>query len=194
MRQEMKENSPRLDCLESKLSGMIKTETGRISNLLVKRHPGTLFILEDLDLRGCKGQKRFAYRALQKALCAKAPVLVVNPAYTSQECPSCGHVSRQNRHGTEFRCGCCGRKAHADWVGASGILRRSGDKGIGCKDHPSSVKAVLCERHLAWKRAGCGYTRSRLEEPPPLGPGLTTRGLDLGSSTGTGSNLVPRFT
>ena len=185
MRQGFKENSPRLEALESKLSGMIKTETGRIANDLVRRHPDTVFVLEDLDLRGCSGQKRFAYRALATALASKAPVEVVNPAYTSQECPSCGYISRSNRSGIKFHCRSCGRKAHADWVGASGILRRSGDNGIGCADHPSSVKATLRRRFRL-----CRTSRARSStEPAPLGLSLTTEVPGF-PGIGTGSNLV----
>jgi hypothetical protein len=193
MRQGLRENSPRLDVLESRLSGMIKTETGRIANLLVEKHPETVFVLEDLDLQGCRGQKRFAYRALAKALTSKAPVEAVNPAYTSQECPSCGYVSRLNRSGTRFCCRCCGRKTHADWVGASGILRRSGDKGIGCGDHPNSVKAMLRRRFLLRRtspaRLLVPFGGSNLE-PVPLGRSLTV-GVSGDAETSTGSNLVP---
>jgi len=176
MRQGLQENSPRLDCLESKLSGMIKTETGKTANDLVKRHPDTVFVLEDLDLRGCKGQKRFAYRALQKALVDKAPVEVVNPAYTSQECPSCGYISRSNRSGIKFHCRSCGRLAHADWVGASGILRRSGDNGIGCVDRPNRVKTTLQKRYLLRRSSFAGPS----SEPSPLGRSLTTMGSSFG--------------
>jgi predicted RNA-binding Zn-ribbon protein involved in translation (DUF1610 family) len=196
-RQGLKENSGRLDCLESRLSGMIKTETGRIANLLVNRHPNTIFVVEDLDLSGCRGQKRFAYRALHKALSAKAPVEVVNPAYTSQECPSCGFVSRKNRKGTKFQCISCGRKCHADWVGASGILRRSGDQSIGCADHPLSVKATLLRRYTERRKAPrISPARSLApfgepnSEPEPLGRSLTT-GVPASAGAGTGLNLVP---
>jgi hypothetical protein len=41
-----------------------------------------VFVIEDLDLRGCRGQKRFAYRALAHSLETRAPVIRVNPAYT----------------------------------------------------------------------------------------------------------------
>ena len=201
-RQGFRENSPRLDVLESRLSGMIKTETGRIANLLVKKHPGTVFVMEDLDLQGCRGQKRFAYRALAKALSTKAPVETVNPAYTSQECPSCGYVSRLNRSGTKFLCRGCGRKAHADWVGASGILRRSEDKGIGCEDHPNSVKAMLRRRFLLRRQNGGGRAspaRSLISfggsnsEPSPLGRSFTV-GVSPQGGTSTDSNLVPAST
>lgn len=153
-RQGLKENSPRLDRLESKLTGLIKTETGRVVNLIVRQHPDKVFVVEDLDLSGCRGQKRFAYRALQTSLERKAVFQRVNPAYTSQECPSCGYIRRQNRSGVKFVCKSCGRKAHADWVGASGVLRRSEDKSITCDDRTDQVKRILRQRYRDRRKAG----------------------------------------
>lgn len=191
-RQGLKENSPRLNHLESKLSGLVKTETGRIANQIIKKHPDTVFVVEDLNLSGCRGQKRFAYRALQTNLERKAVAQKVNPAYTSQECPSCGYVSRRNRSGIKFTCRSCGRQAHADWVGASGILRRSGDKDIGCGDHPRVVKRVLNERYNL--RRSRGNSSSGLEpEPLPLGQKFNVRGSPFGGGTVTASNSIPRL-
>jgi putative transposase len=48
----------------------------------------------------------------------------VVPFYTSQKCPSCGHVDRGNRLGQEFRCLKCGYADNADMVGARNILTR----------------------------------------------------------------------
>lgn len=50
----------------------------------------------------------------------------VPPAYTSQTCPRCGSVHRENRpkHGEKFRCIECGYADHSDYVGAVNILRR----------------------------------------------------------------------
>jgi putative transposase len=146
-RQGFKDNSPRLDRLESRLTGMVKTMAGECANKLVVAHPGAVFVIEDLDLRGCKGTKRFAYRALHHSLVTKAPCEVVNPAYSSQTCPSCWYVSRANRSGTKFHCRACGRKSHADVVGGQGLLGHSEDKEIQLNDHPSAVKALLRERY-----------------------------------------------
>lgn len=155
-RQGLKHNSSRLDRLESRLSGLVKTETGRISNKLIQKHPDTIFVMEDLNLSGCRGQKRFAYRALQQSLERKAVTEKVNPAYTSQECPSCGHVERGNRSGVRFKCRVCGRKAHADWVGARNILRRSEVKDISCEDHPKRVKQKLRARWMLRRKGRSG--------------------------------------
>jgi hypothetical protein len=158
-RQGFKEDSKRLGRLEQRLSGLTKTATGTIANKLVKAFPDHTFVIEDLDLRGCRGQKRFAYRALQRALVGKAVTDVVNPAYTSQECPSCTSVSRGNRSGIKFVCTCCGRKSHADVVGARNLLGRSEDKQIHSYDHPSVVKRVLGMRYLVKRDSILGHGR-----------------------------------
>lgn len=146
-RQGFKADSRRLWKLERKLSGQIKTVTGEIANKLVTKYPKHTFVVEDLDLSGCKGSKRFAYRALQTSLASKAVTQKVNPAYSSQSCPSCGSVNRKNRHGTSFACRSCGRKAHADFVGGFNLLGRSEDKQIKLSTPVKSVKAVLESRY-----------------------------------------------
>jgi putative transposase len=54
------------------------------------------------------------------------PVLYVDPAYTSQTCPVCGHISRRNRpdRGT-FRCEVCGHAGPADHIAALNIRARA---------------------------------------------------------------------
>ena len=147
-RQNLKINSIRLGILEDKLSGMIKTCTGEISNKLIHDFPNHTFVIEDLNLRGCKGQKRFAYRLLHKNLIHKASVQVVNPAYTSQMCPSCLYVSKLNRKGVSFVCQSCGRISHADVIGGINLLGRSEDELINSYDHPSEVRSLLKERYF----------------------------------------------
>jgi predicted RNA-binding Zn-ribbon protein involved in translation (DUF1610 family) len=103
---------------------------------------------------------------------SNAPTISVNPAYTSQECPSCHSVSRSNRSGTKFVCRKCGLRNHADWVGSSNIARRSWDNEITCKSTPESVRATLEKRVLV------GRFKGSLSKPEPIlkGPNLTTRG------------------
>jgi hypothetical protein len=185
-RQGFKDNSPRLDRLESRLTGMVKTMAGECSNKLVAAYPGHVFVIEDLDLRGCRGAKRFAYRALHHNLGPKAPCLAVNPAYSSQMCPSCGYVSRSNRRGIEFICRSCGRKSHADVVGGMNHLGRSEDQVIQLDDHPSEVKALLRERYRA-RRRDSSLGELAVNAPVPSGRRLTT-GVPNGS--GTASNQV----
>ena len=52
-------------------------------------------------------------------------VVKVNPAYTSQTCPSCGHCEKENRPTqAEFKCRQCGYTNNADVVGAINVLNR----------------------------------------------------------------------
>jgi putative transposase len=58
-------------------------------------------------------------------------VIAVNPRYTSQTCPECGHVSKQNRpQQALFSCVACGYSYHADVVAAENILVRGHRKRL----------------------------------------------------------------
>ena len=51
-----------------------------------------------------------------KACLAGIPVILVDPAYTSQRCYVCGHTERANRRSqAEFVCQACGYANHADY-------------------------------------------------------------------------------
>ena len=52
-------------------------------------------------------------------------LVAVPPAYTSQICPVCSLVSKNNRRGENFLCIGCGYKADADHVGAQNVLART---------------------------------------------------------------------
>jgi len=61
-----------------------------------------------------------------KALLAGVPVVAVDPAYTSQTCPECGHVSKKNRPTRDrFRCESCGHAGPADTIAARNIRARA---------------------------------------------------------------------
>ena len=165
---------------------MIKTATGTISNQLVKSFPDHTFVLEDLDLKGCRGPKRFAYRALHNSLSRKAKIEEVNPSYSSQRCPSCGHVERGNRDGIKFHCQHCGRKGHSDVVGGMNLLGRSEDKQIHSCDHYSAVKSLLRQRYLRKRNSSLGRMRKALE---PSSLKLTTK-TPRKRGIGTASNQV----
>ncbi len=140
-------NSPRLDRMEEHLSGWIKTQTGHVANRLIDLYPGYSFVIENLHLKGTKGSKRFRYKGVHGFLVLNAPTIVVNPAYTSQTCPSCGVTCRQNRFGTKFKCRSCGQVSHADVTGGLNLLRRSEDPGIQLADSPASVRTLLEARY-----------------------------------------------
>jgi IS605 OrfB family transposase len=61
-----------------------------------------------------------------KALRAGIPVITVDPAYTSQRCPRCGHTEKANRAARDdFCCRRCGLAGPADHVAAVNIRDRA---------------------------------------------------------------------
>jgi len=65
-----------------------------------------------------------------KAQAVGVPLVFVDPAYTSQTCPECGHCERANRRSqSEFRCKACGHEQHADIVGARNIRNAALSQG-----------------------------------------------------------------
>ena len=91
-------------------------------------------------------------RQLEYKLNWNGGILVPVPAhYTSQTCPACGHVAKENRQTqAKFVCVDCGFEANADVVGAMNVLARGhrvaacGEDGSGLarkrKTKPASVK------------------------------------------------------
>ena len=51
-------------------------------------------------------------------------VNLIDPSYTSQECPVCHHIDYLSRNGIYFHCRACGYRSHADRVGAMNITNR----------------------------------------------------------------------
>lgn len=61
------------------------------------------------------------------------PLVAVPPHYTSQTCPKCGYVGRENRPTqTLFKCVQCSYSNHADVVGAMNVLR-AGHARLACE-------------------------------------------------------------
>ncbi len=72
-------------------------------------------------------------------------VIAVPPQYTSQECPCCGNVSKDNRQTqAQFACVECGFEENADLVGAINILAR-GHRVLACGETVQLVRSVKQE-------------------------------------------------
>jgi putative transposase len=72
-------------------------------------------------------------------------VLAVPPHHTSQTCPCCGHVSKDNRQTqTKFLCVDCGYEHHADVVGAMNVLER-GHRLLACGEKVQSDRSMKQE-------------------------------------------------
>ena len=72
-------------------------------------------------------------------------VMAVPPQYTSQTCPCCSHVSKDNRQTqAKFECVECGFEENADLVGAINILAR-GHRVLACGEPVQSGRSVKQE-------------------------------------------------
>ncbi|MBW4643604.1 MAG: transposase [Goleter apudmare HA4340-LM2] len=84
---------------------------------------------------------------IYKAIAASIPLILVNPAYTSQTCHKCNHIhpvrGQSYRNGKRFACGHCGWKGDADYNGAKNIeaiglnINQPGGSELACSlsDH-----------------------------------------------------------
>lgn len=112
----------------------------QLSKALVNRYGfGTLYVLEDLEnvstdernfysKRQTHDLRNWAFYDLETKITYKAhetgsEVLKVNAAYTSQRCPHCGRIHKENRHHDThyYICDRCGFKTNDDRVGAMNI-------------------------------------------------------------------------
>ena len=71
-----------------------------------------------------QGWGEFGRQLSYKLAWSGGTFLEVPPHYTSQTCPGCGHVAKENRKNEAFNCVSCGYSGHADVVGAINILER----------------------------------------------------------------------
>ena len=70
-----------------------------------------------------QGHADFRRMLTYKCERSSARLVVVNPAYTSQECSHCHHVAPENRKSqADFRCVACGHSENADTNAAKNIL------------------------------------------------------------------------
>ena len=113
----------------------------QVSKALVESNPKhTLFVLEDLSgVRNAAERVRtkdryvsvsWSFYDLEQKLVYKAKqnqstVIKVDPRYTSQCCPVCGHIEKSNRNKKIhlFACKNCGYKSNDDRIGAMNLYR-----------------------------------------------------------------------
>ena len=138
----------RLKAIGSRENRWISDVNHCISKTLIKTNPkGTAFILEDLTgIRNVTEKVRikdryadgtsfrivsWAFYDLRQKLEYKSKlkgdkVIVVEPKYTSQTCPKCGHTEHTNRNKKKhiFRCKNCGYTSNDDRIGAMNLHRK----------------------------------------------------------------------
>ena len=129
--------------LSGKMARFAKDTNHCISKNLVMKAKGTQSLIALEDLKGIRQRTERTVKKSQrhnhsswsfsqlrefvtyKAAIAGVPLVFIYPAYTSQECPICHHISRSNRPTRdEFSCVCCGFFGLADTVAAKNIAAR----------------------------------------------------------------------
>ena len=108
------------------LRELLKNEINRLINIIIKIYKPKRIIIERLDFRSLELSKRmnrmlqnFGKRYIKEKLqrlqqLYGIEIIEINPAYTSQECSSCGYVDKSNRKDTQgFECKVCGNKTNA---------------------------------------------------------------------------------
>lgn len=153
--------------LHTKIARIRRDKLHKVSTALSKNH--AVIVLEDLQIKNmtksAKGDadnpgKQVAQKAgLNRAILNQGwgmfktfleykqhglggQVIYVDPRYTSQQCPSCHHTSKDNRQTqAHFECVECGYQEHADKVGAINILER-GHRLLACGE---TWVTKLCE-------------------------------------------------
>lgn len=136
----------RLKLIGQRENRWIQDINHQVSKALVENHPKhTLFVLEDLTgIRNATERVRmknryvsvsWAFYDLEQKLIYKAKqnqssVIKVDPHYTSQCCPICGHTEKSNRNKKThlFCCRNCGYRSNDDRIGAMNLYRM----GINC--------------------------------------------------------------
>jgi transposase, IS605 OrfB family, central region len=148
-----------------KLRDYLKNEINRLINVIVKIYKPKRIIVEKLDFRSPELSKRlnrliqrFGKKYIKQKLerlqqLYGIEIIEINPAYTSQECSSCGYVDERNRKNTqEFECRACGNKTNAQINGAKNILKRSSLGNLYLTK--KQVLKILIERYLE-RLKGC---------------------------------------
>lgn len=109
--------------------------------LIDKYGENTLFVIENLtNVRNATEKVRikdrytyvsWAFYQFRQYLEYKAQtnncmVIAVNPKYTSQQCPKCGHIEKANRNKAKhiFCCKNCSYKSNDDRIGAMNLYRK----------------------------------------------------------------------
>lgn len=152
--------------LNRKLREYIKNEIGRIINKIIKKYQPKEIVIEKLDFKSSKlnketnrvlnrfGKKRL-YDKLENICSINGIVLTyINPAYTSQCCPKCNHISEENRKKRDkFRCVECGYEGYSDIIGAINVSDRS---SIELKNlNKRQILQYYEEKHKKWREKRC---------------------------------------
>jgi putative transposase len=159
-----KKQKQKLACLHERIANARQDFLHKTSTAISKNH--AMIVVEDLKVRNMSksakgdinnpGRSVKAKSGLNKSILDQGwgifvqmleykqqwsggEVLKVNPKHTSQTCPCCGHVSKDNRlTQSRFECVECDYSENADLVGALNVLAR-GHRVLACGEISSEL-------------------------------------------------------
>lgn len=159
----------RITALKTAIEDLIN----RAINEMIRKEPAEVYILEafsnNWDLsrfppsvrRRMSGWVRglIAERLEYKAAVFGIQLVHITASYSSQRCPKCSYVSRDNRSGDKFCCKACGHKDHADHNACINLLLAAQDPTFKAHMTMEAVKQFYRAEYLA----GCAVSKI-----PPL--------------------------
>ncbi len=144
--------------LHRKIANQRKDFHHKLARKLVNRY-GTI-VHEDLNINGLSrsplakglldaGWAQFLQILAYKAAEAGRRVIKVDPKYTSQDCPVCGHREKRPLWVREFTCPSCGALLHRDVAAAVNILAKAWVSRKATLPGPSGTGLSLSPRSPA---------------------------------------------
>jgi transposase len=142
---------------QTKLSTFVKTDNRYRIKQFLKGRENDLIVMENLEIGYSKTHSKQVNYLLKrlKIQNIKTDLLKycedfgintakINPAFTSQQCPICGSISKENRKTQEtFCCVNCGHTNNADLNASINIMNRYGDNRINLNTPFWMVKSIL---------------------------------------------------
>jgi transposase len=148
-----------------RLGRQVRLDINRAVNEMLADHSDARIVYEELNVASMRFKARtmnaylyasnlghipeqLAWATAKRGMAAHT----VKAAYSSQECSRCHYVDRANRPDQKtFRCVVCGYEDHADHNASGNLAGRWGDQELAACKNKAEVKALLRERHAAWK-------------------------------------------
>ena len=145
-----------------------------VRKYLEKTDRDTLTVLERLDIKEFRKSRKlngelsvFARGLLQEKLMSELnwhgmAFLEVEPDYSSQTCPVCGHIDSKSRNGKQFHCTLCGHTDDADHSASVVLKNRATDREFldACEQHKydhkgrqAAIRAIGKRRSDEWTKA-----------------------------------------
>lgn len=150
-------NDKHFNKLQNRLSTFVKCDNRyKIKQFLNSRQNNEI-VMEDLKLSNAATYNKEVNSLLKKMHIQQIKndiiryakeigikITLVNPAYTSQQCPICGYVSRENRKTQEkFCCVKCNHTDNADHNASINIMKRKNNKEIKLSTPLWRVREIL---------------------------------------------------